>query len=577
MIKKVVHIVIVVLSFFHILFSESSQVLIAVNQEGYLPYSPKKFMIANTEVEKFFVKDKDDRIVYEGSFEKTINDKNSGDIVKIGDFSSVRKVGEFYIEIPQGDRSYKFRISSDVYKNAFVVTMRSFYLQRCGTAVDGGIKGVKHEACHLEDAEFHEDTDEKGKIDVTGGWHDAGDYGKYIPNAGITCGTLLWMWEFYEDKLKKISLNIPKIYKDLPDILEEIKYELDWFLKMQRKDGAVYFKVSPKGYGRLVLPEKDNVKRYLYRVSSVATGNFVAVMAAAYRVYKKYLPDYAEKCLQAAKKGWEWLEKNPDIVPEGGFDDPAVFGSGYEGDQKDLDERLWAATELFVATTEKKYNDFFVNNYTKWEPTIDYPPDWMSIQVMGMLRYLLSEKGDIKVKEKIKKDLINYADSVLKHIENDGYRVALKSDMYYWGSNAVALNVGLVLIIANRVTGKKEYIEGAFDQICYILGRNSLGKCFITGVGKNPVVNPHHGPSVASRTPWPGFVVGGPNYEGGDGVINSVLSENPNLPIAKRYVDIDPLTAKPQEGYYGRTSYATNEPCLSYNAPFEFVLAEFLP
>ncbi|MEN3014142.1 MAG: glycoside hydrolase family 9 protein [Endomicrobiia bacterium] len=549
---------------------------IAINQEGYIPFGPKKFMVANTKLQKFYVKNKDGKIVYKARFIKVIDDKNSGDLVKIGDFSGITNVGEYYIELPDGTRSYTFEISSDVYKDVFKITMRSFYLQRCGVAVEGGDEKIKHEACHLEDAEFHEDVGLQGRIDVTGGWHDAGDYGKYIPNAGITCGTLLWMWEFYEKKLENISLDIPKIERNLPDVLEEIKYEIDWFFKMQREDGGVYFKVAPVGFGELVLPEKDKTKRYVYKISSVATGNFVAVMAAAARVYKKYLPEYAQKCLEAAEKGWKWLEKNPDIVPPGGFDDPAVFGAGYEGDKQDIDERLWAAAELFATTGEKKYNEFFIKNYTRWEPTIDYPPSWMDTHVMGMLRYLITDKGERNVIEKIKVDLIKYADSVVDHVEKDGYRVALKDDMYYWGSNAVALNVGVLLIFATKITKERKYLEAAFDQICYILGRNSLGKCFITGLGKNPVINPHHGPSFATKTPWPGFVVGGPNENGGDDVINVIIIDNPLLPKAKRYVDIDKLKADFKKKYYGRTSYATNEPCISYNAPFQFLIAEFL-
>ncbi len=563
-------------------YSKENISSIRINQVGYLPSSKKLFMVVNTSPTFFNVVDaKNKKIVYKDKFAKIINDKNSGDLVLIGDFSNLTTEGEYYIEIfPSKEKSYVFKISSYVFKDVFVKTMRSFYLQRCGVEVYDEEGNLIHGKCHLEDAEFLEEHFKEPlsgiKKDFTGGWHDAGDYGKYIVNAGISCGTLLFMWELNKDKIKNISLNIPKMYETLPDVLEEIKYELDWFLKMQADDGGVYFKVAPKGFPQDIPPDKDNFKRYVYGVSSVATANFVAVMAIAARVYNEFLPQYSKICLEAAEKSWMFLKKNKNVIPENGFDDPYIKNGGYEGDKDDTDERLWAAAELYATTSKKEYHDFFVANYKKWEPTIDYPPSWLDLHVFAMIRYLFIKDADNEIKQKIKTDLLTYLDKTIKEVEQDGYRVALKEDMYYWGSNGVVLNNALLFIVGYKLTNNKEYLDIAFDQLCYILGRNSLNKSFITKVGYNYPVNPHHAVMISKNILLAGFLVGGPNKEPEDYVLYRYLKLNPGLPIAKRYVDIDPTTANLTKNYKGQTSYASNEPCISYNAPLQFVLSEFL-
>jgi len=565
------------------IFCYSQETPIRINQVGYLPSSKKLFMVVNSTATYFkIIEVKTNQVVYQNKFYIKIKDKNSGDLVQIGDFSKLSKEGTYYIEIlPSKEKSYVFNISSNVYKEVFIKTMRSYYLQRCGCKVYDIDGKLIHNECHLNDAEFLEEhfgEPFKGiKKDFTGGWHDAGDYGKYIVSAGITCGTLLLMWEFNKEKIKDIKLNIiPKKYKNLPDVLEEIKYELDWFLKMQSEDGSVYFKVSSIGFPYYCLPEKDETKRYVYGISSVATANFAAVMSYASKIYKEYLPEYSKLCLEAAKKAWMFLEKNKEIVPKNGFDDPFLKDVGYEADKDDSDERLWAAVELYSTTGEKKYHNFFIDNYKKWQPTIDYPPSWLDLHVFAMIRYLLIENTDPQIKQKIKEDLFRYLDDTLNHIEEDGYRVALKEEMYYWGSNAVALNIAMLFIVGFKLTNNNVYLDAAFDQLCYVLGRNSLNKSFITKIGYNLPQNPHHSLMIATNNVLEGFLVGGPNKNLDDYVMYRNFGNKPGYPVAKMYVDIDPTTVDYSKEYKGQTSYASNEPCINYNAPLQFVLAEFL-
>ena len=146
----------------------------------------------------------------------------------------------------------------------FYLAMRSYYGQRCGTAVDLGpeFPGYKHAACHLEGA-YHASSGKTGPHMSAKGWHDAGDYGRYVVNSGISTGTLLWTWEIFGDRLKQVTLNIPESGNGTPDILNEIRWNLDWMLSMQDDDGGVWHKQTSERFCDFILPEKDTLISYV--------------------------------------------------------------------------------------------------------------------------------------------------------------------------------------------------------------------------------------------------------------------------------------------------------------------------
>jgi hypothetical protein len=140
-----------------------------------------------------------------------------------------------------------------------------------------------------------------------GGWHDAGDYNKYTVNAAFTVGTMLKAWEHFREKLAPLTFDIPESGNQTPDFLDEVRWELDWLLKMQAADGRVYHKVSALKSGGFELPEKETERRYFSPWSSAATADFVAIMAEASRADAAY----SSRCLAAAKKSYEFLQANP--------------------------------------------------------------------------------------------------------------------------------------------------------------------------------------------------------------------------------------------------------------------------
>ena len=302
---------------------------IKVSQVGYPTDAPKLVLVAAaTPAKVFSVRNAaDGAIVLLGNLSDPVPDADSGDRVQTADLSSLSRSGTYVLEVPGVGRSFEFPIGPDVFARPLYLAMRSFYGQRCGTAVDLGpeFPGYRYPACHL-DAAFHPSTGKTGPSTSAKGWHDAGDYGRYIVNSGITTGSLLWAYELFERRLAKLKLDIPESGNAVPDVLDEIRWNLDWMLSLQDEDGGVWHKQTSERFIGFVMPQDDRATSYVIGIgkepykSSCATADFAAAMAIAGRVYRPHDPAYAEKTLDAAKRAWTWVSAHPDVLfqnPEG--------------------------------------------------------------------------------------------------------------------------------------------------------------------------------------------------------------------------------------------------------------------
>ena len=376
--------------------ADSTPKAIKVDQVGYLPTAPK-VAVVSAPGEKFQVKrSSDGTIVYEGSLKPAVVDHDTGDKVSEADFTPFHSVGKYYVEVPGVGRSYDFAIQPDVYSHSYYLAMRAFYGQRCGTAVDMGSEfpGYSHPICHQQ-GEFHGSSGKKGERDNIGGWHDAGDYGRYVVNSGISTGSLLWAWELNGKKLNSISLNIPESGNGTPDILSEIRWNLSWMLKMQDDDGGVWHKQTSEHFSGFVMPQDDKLPSVVIGTGSApfkstcATADLAAVAAIAARVYKPYDPAFAAKNLKAAGMAWTWANQHPDVT----FKNPAGINTGEYGDDKCGDEILWAAAELWRTTGDEVYNKYFLAHAPEYLGTLKVlsPENWREVAPMGLWTYALGE------------------------------------------------------------------------------------------------------------------------------------------------------------------------------------------
>jgi endoglucanase len=545
--------------------AETAQLAIKVDQVGYPLNGPKVALVSAPAATFEVRRSSDNVVVFKGKLSAAASDANSGDRVQAADFSALRQAGRYYLEISGVGRSWDFAIGPNVFEHTYYMAMRGFYGQRCGTAVDLGpeFPGYSHPACHLH-GEFSPSSGAKGQRDNIGGWHDAGDYGRYVVNSGISTGTLLWTWEIFGRKIKDISLHIPETGNGTPDILNEARWNLAWMLKMQDEDGGVWHKQTSNNFSGFVAPEQDTLPSEVIGTgaapfkSTCATADLAAVGAIAARVYKPYDAKFAAQALEAAGKAWAWTEKYPNVT----FRNPAGVTTGEYGDQNCQDERLWAAAELWRTTGDAQYNDFFLKNYAGFLPSLDSPPaeNWGSVGAMGLWTYTLSthQGADAEVMRTIRKRTVAAAQAVVERTRANPYHVSLKASDYVWGSNGVAASYGVYLLIANVFQPSTEFVDAARDNLHYLLGRNTFSLSWVTQVGEHPFEHPHHRPSAAhTGAPWPGLLSGGPNAGRQDAILVALPKD---LPPAKVYAD-------------QQASYASNEIAINWQAPLVFLLA----
>lgn len=541
------------------LAAEENSGVIALNQLGYLPAQPKTASIVSQATSFTIRSTARNNVAFHGSLTAATSDAASGDSVRLADFSAFTTPGTYVLELNSGQRSAPFRIATDAYCDALRLTMRSYYGQRCGCAVDLG-GGYAHPACHLS-AAYHASSGKSGAFHNRGGWHDAGDYGRYIVNASVSTATLLWAWELYPRTLNKLALQIPESGGKLPDFFAEIRWNLDWILSLQDEDGGVWHKQTSDHFCGFIMPQDDTLTSYVIGTgsepykSTCATADFAAVAAIAARCYGTYDPAYAARCLSAARKAWKWCESHPDVT----FHNPPGVSTGEYGDDQCSDELLWAAAELWRTTGEDEFQKFFAAHAENPEELKIVTPDWGDVSAFAYWAYALAERKDSAgMKSAIQQATLKAAEELMAKSVSNGYGNTLAEENYVWGSNGVAGNQSLLLFIAGHFHTDKNFTTAALNNLHYLLGRNCFGISWVTQLGSRPFRNPHHRPSSADHLPepWPGLLSGGPNRHPADPVARKL----PSAPPMRMYVD-------------DSGAYSMNEIAINWNAPLVFLLA----
>lgn len=544
---------------------------IRFNQLGFYPNAPKMAIITALDVSKFSILTNDKKkTVFTGILKASVNPALNGKTTFIADFSSFDKPGTYVLYADGLGYSYPFSIKTSVYNELAKASIKAFYYQRASMALPGKYAGKWYRtAGHPDDKVIIHPSAATEKrpagtiISAPRGWYDAGDYNKYIVNSGVTTGTMLSLYEDFPEYVETLNLTIPESTNKVPDLLDEILWNLRWMLAMQDPDdGGVYNKLTNAAFDGMVMPEMTKAPRYVVQKGTAATLDFAAVTAQASRILKKYqkeLPGLSDSCLSASVKAWDWAQKNPALAYEqnsmNGKYQPQITTGGY-GDRTFADEFIWAASELYVTTGEESYYKA-VNMF----PDELMPlPSWGNVRLLGYYTLARNEKQlkgaanqDFAM---LKERIIAMADGLIAGVDDRAYKTVMGKTGrdFGWGSNSNAGNQGIALIQAYRLSRNKKYVDYAISNLDYLLGRNATGYSFVTGYGtKNPMF-PHHRPSAADgiKEPVPGLLVGGPNPGKQDGVA---------LP-----------SSVPDEAYIdNQASYATNEIAINWNAPLVYL------
>ena len=624
--------------------------VITTSRLGYQEDAKKLAVFKNPDLEEYSIVDVDTGdVVYTGVTGEEEENAASGETLRVADFSDFDTPGNYQI-VSDEVQSAVFTISDTVYDDAIDEVFRVFYLQRCGQEIKDDT--FAHKACHTEKAKDYE----TGKtVDVSGGWHDAGDYGRYVVAAAKSVSDLMLAYERYasldkeeqeKDGIKSDILVTPtptptptaaaaktesaksgaaagnktesaksgtastpaktesaksgttagttktesakagttqgtaktessktngtnassasaaSTKKDLPEILQETRYELEWMLKMQTEEGSVHHKVTTAKFPSVIMPEEDKDELILLPVSSTATADYAAAMAMAARVYEPFDKEFANTCLDAAKTAATWLEKNPEDTV--GFRNPEDISTGEYEDANDTDERYWAFAELYKTTGDAKYLED-LKPYT--EKTIPLGLGWQAVGLYGEYAVLTSdaETANKDLYKKVEERFFEQVDSYVAKSRNDSYGVSLSADDYIWGSNMSVANNGMAMIMAAELLSDVEegtevaasysedrYVDCAHMQLAYLTGNNTNNMSFVTGEGEGQPKNPHHRISQYLEKAIPGMLVGGPDSGLEDSYARSALAD---AAPAACYADND-------------QSYSTNEVTIYWNSPF---------
>ncbi|WAX76508.1 glycoside hydrolase family 9 protein [Streptomyces sp. KMM 9044] len=549
---------------------------VRVNQVGYLPAGPKNATLVTGATERlpWQLKDAGGKVVRQGTTLPRGVDGSSGQNVHSVDFGAHRARGTGYTLTADGETSRPFDIGAGAYERLRLDSVKYYYTQRSGIEIRHALRpGYARPAGHLDTAPNQGDGAvpcQQGvcdySLDVTGGWYDAGDHGKYVVNGGISAWEVLSTYERARhartgqaDKLGDGTLDIPESGNGVPDILDEARWELEFLLKMQVPAGEplagmAHHKIHDEQWtGLPLLPGDDPQKRELHPPSTAATLNLAATAAQAARLYRPYDREFAAEALAAARTAWTAALAHPE---EYASPDDGIGGGAYPDDEVS-DEFYWAAAELYLTTEEKQFKEYVLNSPV--HTTDIFGPlgfDWSRTAAAGRLD-LATVPNKLPGRDKVRSSVVKGADRYLATLKAHPYGMpyAPAGNVYDWGSSHQVLNNAVVLATAHDLTGAAKYRDGALQSMDYILGRNALNISYVTGYGEVSAQNQHsrwYARQLDPALPNPpaGTLSGGPNSSIQDPYAQSMLQG-----CVGQFCFIDDIQ-----------SWSTNEHTVNWNA-----------
>jgi endoglucanase len=561
---------------------------VRVNQVGYLPAGPKNatLVTAATAALDWQLKNAAGDVVKSGRSTPRGVDAASGQNVHTIDFSAYTTAGSGYTLVADGQTSHPFDISGTVYQQLRSDALQFFYIQRSGIAIDGGLVGEQYArpAGHLGVAPNKGDTSVPCRaascdyrLDVRGGWYDAGDHGKYVVNGGIAVQQLLSSFERTKTAvtadggagLADSTLRVPERGNKVPDILDEARWELEFLMRMQVPAGKpfagmAHHKIHDANWTGLPMqPQDDPEQRELQPPSTAATLNLAATAAQGARLLAPYDAAFSAKLLTSARTAYAAAKANPAKPAQdlGG-------GGGSYGDDDVSDEFYWAAAELYLTTGEAAFlTDVTASKHHTGDVFAVTGFGWGSTAALGRLDLATVPSAlPAADRQRVRQSVVTAADSYLATLNAQAYGLPMPGNAgsYFWGGNSNILNNVQVLATAFDLTGAAKYRDGAVQGVDYIFGRNALNQSYVTGWGEKASQNQHtriyaHEKDATLPHPPAGSLAGGANAGLDDPYAKALLTG-----CKPMFCYVDDIE-----------SYATNEVAINWNSALAWV-ASFL-
>ncbi len=391
-------------------------------------------------------------VVYTGEIEpKGYNDITEENI-SYGDFTDYNTAGTYYLQADVIGRSYSFVIEDDPYFAVFKEALKQYYYNRCGLTLSSEFASdAAHNACHTKMAKFMEDSVAQSEIDISGGWH-IGENGYRDVSGGCQAVTVLLLsYELYGEVFTD-DTGIPESGNGIPDIMDEIKYEIDWLLKMQdNASGAVYSAVN------VIDNSAATYQLYIEPVSMEATIRFASTMAKFSYLYQGYDLNFATQCLKAADRAYRFAEKYlDDVSPEDYF---------------------CAAAELYRATGANGYRKV-AQEYLNSENGIDMENDYV---FWGCVTYLSTkQKVDMDLCNKVISILLKYVEDISFDSKNSKYLTEGNKEQ---NNNEELLHKMERLAVVDHIITNHEYTTVLENHLHYFMGRNAMSISYLDGLG----------------------------------------------------------------------------------------------
>jgi len=529
----------------------------------------------------------DDAMIYNGiisPWNGGATHTQSGDKVWWFDFTVVTTPGFYYVfDVTNNVGSYQFEISDCVYRDVMKQAMRMFYYQRCGTAKSSPFAqaGWTDATCHTgslqdTDCRLYSNTSVSTSKNISGGWHDAGDYNKYV---NFTFETMMDLMLAFEENpnVWGDNYNIPESGNGIPDLLDEIKYELDWLLKMKQSDGSVLSVVGVQNFASASPPSADNAQRLYGPATTSASFTAAALFAlGAIQFNSIGQTTYGSTLQAAAISSYNWAVANPNVT----FFNSGIIAAGEQevGTYDLLVRKMAASTFLFALTGTTSYKTFVDNNYSQMHLLqwgFAYP--FESGQQDMLLYYASLSSATTSVANDIKNNYqnsmqTNNTDNLPVYLnQTDAYRAYLSNNNYTWGSNTTKGRQGIMFMNMIRYNlnpaNNTNYREAALGFVNYFHGINPTAFAYLSNMGnfgaENSINEFYHSWFTDGSVLWdrvgtstygppPGYIPGGPNPSyavdaccpsscgspGNNALCNATLVTPPlNQPIQKSYRD----------------------------------------
>ena len=492
-------------------------------------------------------------------------------VVDLGDLTAT---GDYRVSV--GKETCTLHVSEQPYHDIAKASLRLFYLIRSGVPITMG--GAYNRPLGHPDTQVlvHNSAASEGRpagtvISSPYGWYDAGDYNKYVVNSAFSIGLMFAAYEQMPEYFAQLKTDIPESGNQTPDLLDEMMFNLKWFLTMQDPfDGGVYHKLTTPNFEGFIMPTECKQQRYVVAKSTTATLDFAAVMADAARLFKAYEKDYPGFTAQAtemAERAYQWAKDNPRAMyNQNQLRDPAV-STGTYSDFNTRDEFFWAASALYRLTNKQQYLD----EAKQYQPQQFTTPSWGNVSALGIFEWLASKpsysEGGLMANGQGQMNfspfafclssLITYCDNAIKGVDASSFQSPYGNNGGDFGWGCLAEKCccqAFALLYADKLQGTKKYRKYALQNADYLLGRNATGYCYVTGFGDKSPMHPHHRISSADavEAPFPGMLVGGPNPGQQDKRDMKKAVYPSNVPD-ESYIDDE-------------ESYASNEIAINWNA-----------